>query len=103
MYYSGFYKNGGRDGLFTYYDEEGKLTIEQIFKNDLKLSEIDNIKRIVSFYKWGKATYEGIDVKIKYKYYDENKNLIKVEKIKKKFILTDILDILKIMIIVMII
>jgi len=81
MSYSGFYKNG-REGLFTYYDEEGEPSVEQIFKNDLKLSEIDNKKRIVSFYKWGKSTYEEKNVKIKYKYYDDEGNIIKVEKIK---------------------
>ena len=40
------------------------------------------ILKIVSFYKWKNLTYEEIDVTIKYKYYDDNGNVIKIEKIK---------------------
>lgn len=80
--YTGFYKDGKRNGLITYYDHEGKPTIKQIFKNNLKLSEIDNKNRIVTFYKYVNRTCEEIDVKIKYKYYDDKGNVIEAKKIK---------------------
>jgi antitoxin component YwqK of YwqJK toxin-antitoxin module len=87
--YSGFYNNGAREGLIRYFDKDGKSMIEQIFKRDLKLSEINHKERIVSFYKFSKSHYDEYDmqyinVKIKYKFYDENGELIKVEKEIKK-------------------